>query len=158
MQRLILPAILPFMILLLACNEEVKQEKLADRDTIRKELTDQWEAFIASWEREDAGGCAAIYTENAQNIPPNADILKGRKAIEEFYEFLFSNNLRSEYAHNIESLDFFDNAVLEQGNFQVNWLANDSSETIFLARSLTHWKKTGKGWKIERIMFNQPGD
>jgi ketosteroid isomerase-like protein len=44
------------------------------------------EKFMATFSRGDAAGCAACYTEQAQILPPNSDIIMGKQAIQTFWQ------------------------------------------------------------------------
>jgi uncharacterized protein (TIGR02246 family) len=43
-------------------------------------------AWITGVAKHDAAGLAALYTENATMLPPDADILKGRPAIQKYIQ------------------------------------------------------------------------
>ena len=43
-------------------------------------------SLVAALQRGDAAGMAALYTENAQLLPPNSDIMGGRAAIQAFWQ------------------------------------------------------------------------
>jgi uncharacterized protein (TIGR02246 family) len=54
------------------------------------DLKAQVEAGNAAWvtgvNKHDAAGLAALYTENATMLPPDADILRGRPAIQKYIQ------------------------------------------------------------------------
>ena len=126
----------------------------------REELRARWDLFIDRWEAEDAAGAAAIYAPEGVNIAPTGDIARGRDAIAGFYATLFEQHARSEYTHEILSVDpIGDRDALELGEFSVDWVANDGAEWRFRARSLTHWHRNDRGeWEIARIMFQDLSD
>ena len=43
--------------------------------------------------RRDAAGCASLYTEQGAMLPPNADIARGRQAIQEVWQGIFDAGL-----------------------------------------------------------------
>ena len=146
-----------FLILLLvagtflnSCKTEVKTPK-----DPTDEINTLWTEFISHWENEDAQALSGYYTHNGRNIPPGLKTNEGRKEIEEFYQFLFSNNQSSKYFHNIISLYFTSESAVELGEFQVEWLGNDGTEWVFNGRSLTHWVKEEETWRIQTFLFNE---
>ena len=140
--------------LLLGCNVNTST---IDKDSAQQKINDQWALFVKAWESEDAEGCAQFYFKDALNIPPNAPIKNGRKAVQDFYQFLFDNNLKSDYTHTVNSVDVGGDQIIELGEFQVDWVRNDSTSWTFNARSMTHWKKDESGnWLIQKFMYNNP--
>ena len=116
----------------------------------------RWDAFIGHWENKDASACAEFYTEDANHIPPNSAINRGRDEITAFYETLFLDNANSQYTHRIDQLDVTENDAVELGNFQVAWTALDSTNWSFSARSMAHWVRQQDTWMIRTFIFNLP--
>lgn len=54
-------------------------------DEVRKVIAEGNRSFGAAAARQDYAGMAAFYTEDAKVLPPDAPIVSGRKAIEEFW-------------------------------------------------------------------------
>ena len=52
----------------------------------RKTLADVNKTFSKGFRKGDASITASVYTEDAVILPPNADRIHGRKAIEEFWK------------------------------------------------------------------------
>lgn len=128
-----------------------------DPVAVTTEIRALWDGFIQSWESNDAAGCASYYAPHGRNIPPEMDILNGREAIRDFYEFLFTMNASSTYTHTTQSLAVCGDYAIEEGAFQVIWVRHDGSTWTYNARALTHWKKNIDGvWEIETLMFNTP--
>jgi ketosteroid isomerase-like protein len=55
-------------------------------DAVRQAVDDGNRKFGAAAARKDYAGMAALYTDNAKVLPPDAPIVTGRKAIEEFWQ------------------------------------------------------------------------
>jgi uncharacterized protein (TIGR02246 family) len=122
-----------------------------------QDIRAQWDRFVLHWENEAADSLAAFYTEDGINVPPELAPNQGREEIQAFYDFLFNNNLSSEYEHRIESLAATGNQAVEYGTFTVDWVRNDSTTWTFQGRSLTHWTRTVDGdWQIAAFLFNTP--
>ena len=49
---------------------------------IRATIAAANDTFMAAFKRGDAAGLAALYTEDGQVLPPNADFVTGKPAIE----------------------------------------------------------------------------
>ena len=56
-----------------------------DADTVRRSVDEGNRKYGAAAARKDYAAMAALYTENAKVLPPDAPIVTGKKAIEEFW-------------------------------------------------------------------------
>lgn len=141
----------------LSCTQQVEYNPEEHQEKSRKEIRATWDQFAETWEAKDARKLMTYYTVDGINIPPSSDIKMGRASIKEFYETLFSQNLKADYRHTIDQIQIFGEHAVEQGHFSVDWMRNDSTSWVFDARSLTHWVKSEDGdWKIQEFMFNRP--
>ena len=86
-------SLLIILLITSACTFERTEQKVDIKNEIRK----QWDVFDSHWEQEDTDQLLMIYAEESINIPPDSEPVKGRQAIGEFYDMLFSNNASSEY-------------------------------------------------------------
>lgn len=142
---------LVFLIFLIQACEEQKTEPVNPES----ELTELWSNFTEHWNNMNSNGLIDIFAENAKNIPPEFEVKTGKTEIKEFYDFLFDNHISSNYKHNIEEVTFTENTAVEYGNFEVNWLRNDSVAWVYKARSVVNWEKSNDDkWKIKSFIFN----
>src|SRR6266851_6946756 len=59
--------------------------RVMDTDAVRHSVDEGNRKFGAAAARKDYAGIAALYTANAKVLPPDAPIVTGKKAIEEFW-------------------------------------------------------------------------
>ena len=112
-----------------------------------QEVADSW---VVHFSAHDAAGVAALYTTDAQLLPPDMEVVSGRAAIREFvartnppdaptFEFATIETLTfGDYAHRQGSYTIKgpDGAVLERGKF------------------VELWKKVDGRWLIHRDMWS----
>lgn len=133
------------------CENDMNSPK--DYDGVQE----SWNLFIENWNQLNAEGCMAIYFDDAVLIPPQLLELKGKPAIKEFYESLFSMNQKAEYNHTTESINFSKEQAVEVGNFSVKWITSEGDSSTYHARTMVHWQKDQLGdWKIKTLLFNNP--
>lgn len=126
------------------------------QESKQQSIKASWDQFIDHWHKQDAEGCASFYAEDGVNIPPGFPINAGRKEIAQFYKFLFDQNQRSYYQHQIEAIEDFGDQLVERGSFTVEWVKKDGADWKFEARSLTHWIRSDDGkWQIQTFIFNE---
>jgi uncharacterized protein (TIGR02246 family) len=105
--------------------------------------------FMKLVAEKNAAGLAALYTEDAQVLPPNSPPVEGRAAIEQFFAPMFQAIAKVQLdtveveghgttAHEIEALTFYDatGAKIDEG------------------KAIVIWKKVGEEWKLHRDMFS----
>ena len=134
-----LAAMLTIALLLGACARSQAPEPFP------QEVVDEW---IRRYTAHDAAGVAALYTEDAQLLPPDHEIVSGRAAIQEFVARTNPpDGPRLEFA-TIEALVFGDYAH-RQGSFRVK---GPDGATAGTGKNMELWKKVGGQWKIHRDM------
>lgn len=100
--------------------------------------------------KRDAAGIAALYTANAQVNPPNAPIVKGTRAIQEYWQASFSPDPVT-VAVNSTEVESCGDMAWEVGNYAVT--AADG-KTLDKGKYVTVWKHEGGKWKLHRDIFN----
>lgn len=108
------------------------------------------DAWVERFAAHDAAGVAALYTEEAQLLPPDMEIVSGRAAIQEFaaknnppdgpaFEFAtIETRVFGEYAH-------------RQGSFRVK---GPDGATLRSGKFIELWKKVDGRWLIHRDIWN----
>lgn len=112
---------------------------------------DAVDAWTQRFTAHDAAGTAALYTEDAQLLPPDMEVVSGRAAIQ---EFVAKNNPSGgpafEFA-TIETLVFGDYAH-RQGSYTIK---GPDGATLESGKFIELWKKAGGKWLIHREIWNR---
>ena len=69
---------------------------------VRVTVRQAQDAWNAAFNRGDAAGIAALYTQNATVLPPTHSVIKGTAAIRDFWHGLITAGFKE---HGIELLD-----------------------------------------------------
>lgn len=105
----------------------------------------------------DANGIAALYTEDAIEMPPNQPMLKGRTAIQQYYVKLFSDGTKmtSFTLDHIETQSSADNGwdvgtyrQTMQGEAAATAPTSDTGKYVVLL------KRVGGSWKVAYAIYN----
>ncbi|HEY7056156.1 MAG TPA: SgcJ/EcaC family oxidoreductase [Vicinamibacterales bacterium] len=114
------------------------------------------DAYVKATTSGDAKAVAALYTEDAVEMPPNLPMVKGRAAIQQYYEKVFSTGFKPA-TFNLKHLDThatgdagFDVGTYEQTMAQPS-AGSPSTETGKYAVIL---KRTAAGWKVAYAIYN----
>ena len=62
---------------------------------LRSEIESQLKGFLSALNSGDVAGVAAYYTEGARFLPPNAETMTGREAIQAAWQFNMDNGVKS---------------------------------------------------------------
>jgi len=116
-------------------------------DPFPQDVADTW---VERYAANDAAGVAALYTEDAQLLPPDNEIVNGRAAIQ---EFIAKTNPPGGPAFEIATVEtlVFGAYAHRQGSFTVKGPGSASLET---GKFLELWKKVDGKWLIHRDMWS----
>lgn len=117
---------------------------------MRKILEDFDEAYNEAFNRGDAAGCAAFFTEDVMLLPPDQPMIRGRKAFEETYQSRIEDN--SGGTHTNELVDFGVNGDLA---YQIGTYAIADSDPPEKGKFVNILKRQSDGsWKVSVSIFN----
>jgi uncharacterized protein (TIGR02246 family) len=116
------------------------------RDAIAAEV----ENFMATFNRGDAAGLAALYTENGQILPPNSDFVTGRQAIQAFWQGAMDMGIKSVKLETVEVEGYGDTAI-EVGKYT---LSGEAGQVLDTGKYIVIFKQVDGQWKLHRDIFN----
>jgi ketosteroid isomerase-like protein len=93
---------------------------------------------------------AALYTEEGQLLPPNADFMIGREAIQAFWQGVMDAGIASIKIELLEVDDHGDTAI-EVSKYALH--AQDGTE-LDAGKFIVIWKRVEGEWKLHRDIFN----
>ena len=98
---------------------------------LKRSINSAINTFKISFARSDAAALAAIYTNNAQLLPPNSAIIFGSNNIQHFWQ-------QGEYATEI-------------GSYHIQ---GEAGKTLDKGKYMILWKKENGQWKYHRDILN----
>lgn len=108
------------------------------------------DAWVERYAAHDAAGIAALYTEDAQLLPPGAEVISGRAAIQEYIAKTNPPGSPTLEFATIETL-VFGGYAHRQGSFRVKGPDSAAPET---GKYVELWKKVDGKWLIHRDMWS----
>ena len=118
-----------------------------DKATIVK-LNDAW---AAAFNRGDAAAVAAMYTEDAFVLPPGAEMVKGRAAIEAFWRQA-AQQMGDAKLTTVDVLPLGPRAAREIGTVSLKSKSQPPQEIT--AKYAVVWRKVGGTWKLATDIWN----
>ena len=117
---------------------------------VREAIAAADEQFMAVFNSGDAAGVAALYTEQGQLLPPNADIMVGREAIQSFWQGAMDMGIASARIEILEVEGHGDTAI-EVSKYTLH---AQGGEELDAGKFIVIWKREGGAWKLHRDIFN----
>jgi uncharacterized protein (TIGR02246 family) len=118
-----------------------------DKATIVK-LNDAW---AAAFNKGDASAVAAMYTEDAFVLPPGAEMVKGRAAIEAFWRQA-AQQMGDAKLTTVDVLPLGPRAAREIGTVSLKSKSQPPQEIT--AKYAVVWRKVGGRWKLATDIWN----
>jgi uncharacterized protein (TIGR02246 family) len=108
------------------------------------------DAFVAAFARSDAAGMAAVYTDDAEVLPPNSNLVSGRPAIQAFWQGVLNLGLKAAELKTVE-VGGGDDLAYEVGTYR---LMAEGNQVADHGKYVVVWKRKSGIWKIHRDIWN----
>ena len=106
--------------------------------------------FVAAFNGGNAAGVAALYTEDGQLLPPNADVMAGKEAIQAFWQGAMEMGIASAQLEIVQVEDLGD-TVTEVSRYT---LCGADGQVLDQGKYIVIWKREKGQWKLHRDIFN----
>lgn len=117
---------------------------------IHKAIAAANDTFMAVFRAGDAAGVAALYTEDAQLLPPNADVMAGKEAIQAFWQGAMDMGIGSAQLEIVE-VDGHGDTAIEVSRYT---LSSAGGQLLDQGKYIVIWKREKGDWKLHRDIFN----
>jgi uncharacterized protein (TIGR02246 family) len=117
---------------------------------IRDAIAAAVEKFMAAFSRGDAAGCAALYTEQGQLLPPNSDVITGKQAIQTFWQNAMHMGITAAKLETAE-VEGHGNTTNEVGTYI---LQGAGGQVLDMGKYVVIWKQEAGQWKLHRDIWN----
>jgi uncharacterized protein (TIGR02246 family) len=109
------------------------------------------DAWAAAFNKGDASAVAAMYTEDAFVLPPGAEMVKGRAAIEAFWRQA-AQQMGDAKLTTVDVLPLGPRAAREIGTVSLKSKSQPPQEIT--AKYAVVWRKVGGKWKLATDIWN----
>jgi len=102
----------------------------------------------------DAEMVARMYTERAVVLPPNADMIEGREAIQNYWRSVIRAGLRNLSARSVRIDEYGGEAAREIGRFTVDAPGPRDRTGPVEGKYVIVWRKSGDEWRHDSDIWN----
>jgi uncharacterized protein (TIGR02246 family) len=118
-----------------------------DKATIQKLI----DAFAEAFNRGDTASMATMYTEDAYLLPPQTDIMRGRAAIQQFWQAA-SEQIGDMKLTIVDVEPLGSDAAREIGTVTAKTKGQPQQEVV--GKYVVVWRKVGNDWKLATDIWN----
>lgn len=109
--------------------------------------------FMEAFQRGDAAGIAALYTDEAKLLPPGNQMTSGRKAIESFWQGAMNMGIKEAKLETV-GIEAASDLAYEVGRFALTVQPERGERTTLTGKYVVVWKKQGGTWKLHADIWN----
>jgi len=122
-------------------------------EDVRKAVDKVLIRWVEGLRQGDVAAVNALYTEDAIQLPPNKEIIRGREKIKEFH----SEGIQMGFEDAVltgRELSVNGDIAYEIGNYTEKFHPKGKEFIEVKGKYLVIYKKTADGWKIHREIWN----
>jgi uncharacterized protein (TIGR02246 family) len=122
-------------------------------EELRKIVEKAWLDYAHGVHKGDALAMASLFTEDAIMLPPNSEMIRGRKAIQKYTEFQVKVGLKDANFTTVEASRSGD-TIYEMGNLNAKVSPKGKKSFEEKLQYVCIWKHTASGWKAHWTIWN----
>jgi uncharacterized protein (TIGR02246 family) len=127
------------------------------QDAVRVAIEKRAAEFSAAFNRGDVKAVAAMYTEDAIALPPDADIVRGRTAIEKLWTDAMASGMKS-ITFTVLDVQSSGDLAVETGRAAIGLQPAGKPVTTQTGKYVVVWQRGADGqWRLLRDIWNGGG-
>lgn len=122
-------------------------------EDIHSSITAANQQFMDAFRRLDAAGIAALYTEDAKILPPGAEMMTGKEAIQSFWQGVMDMGIKEAKLEIVEVQSEGDLAY-EVSRFTLTGQQVGGENIQLTGKYVVVWKNREGSWKLHADIWN----
>ena len=115
------------------------------------EIESAKQQYLQALNEGDASMLARMSTERAILLPPNAEMIEGREAIEKYWQSVFAAGLKDVSARTVRIDEYGGDAAREIGRIRVT---GSAGREVLEGKYVMVWRKRDKNWLLDSVIWN----
>ena len=111
-------------------------------------------AFMEAFKSGDAAGVAGAYTEGGRLLPPNAEMLAGKAAIQAVWQGAMDMGAKEAKLETVEVKPMGEGAAYEIGAYTLRLEPEGAEAMTDTGKYVVLWKREGDRWKLDVDIWN----
>jgi len=121
---------------------------------VHSEIEPLLQGFMDAFNRGDAAGVAAYYTEGARFLPSNVETITGRQGIQDAWQHMMDIGVKEAHLEIVELEPMGEKAAYEIGKYILKIEPEPGVTVTDKGKYVVLWKHDGESWKIDVDIFN----
>jgi len=117
--------------------------------TIQEAISIANQNFMTTFGKGDAAGMGNLYTQKGQLLPAGTDFVKGKKAIQEFWQGAMNMGIKQVKLETVE-LEGHGDTAIEVGQYV---LSGEKGQVMDKGKYIVIWKQEQGEWKLHRDIW-----
>lgn len=122
-------------------------------NNIRDAIASAVQTFTDAFKRGDAAAVAAWYTTDATLLPPDSQMMKGRDAIQTFWQGAMNMGVNEASLDTLE-VEVRNDLAYEVGRFQMTVQPQGGEAAKLAGKYVVVWKDEGGSWRMHVDIWN----
>jgi uncharacterized protein (TIGR02246 family) len=110
--------------------------------------------FEQAFNKGEAASVAQLYTERATVLPPEANMVEGREAIQRFWQGAIDAGLKNLSLKSVRVDEYGGDAAREIGRFSVDAPRTKGGASQVDGKYVVVWRKSGGEWQLDSDIWN----
>jgi len=110
--------------------------------------------FMDAFNSGDAATVGRLYTEQAVALPPEAEMIEGREAIQKFWQDAIDHGIRNLSLRSVRVDEYGGDTAREIGRFSLDAPASQDRTSKVDGKYVVVWRKSGGDWQLDSDIWN----
>lgn len=121
---------------------------------IRKKIDAVNKGFVEAFNRGDLAAAMRVYTEDATILPPNTEMIKGKKAITAYWQGALNMGVKEAHLETLEVTPMGEEAACEIGKYVLKIHPEGGQAFTDRGKYMMIWKLVDGSWKWDSDAWN----
>jgi ketosteroid isomerase-like protein len=110
--------------------------------------------FAEAFNKGDAATVGRMYTERAVVLPPEAEMIEGREAIQKYWQSAIDHGIKNLSLKSLRVDEYGGDAAREIGRFSLEAPAPQGRTSKVDGKYVVVWRKSGDDWQLDSDIWN----
>ena len=132
----------------------IKKGEVRKIGDLSAEIASANKAVMEAVNRGDAAGVAALYTEEGRALPPNAETVVGRQAIQAMWQGAMDMGFKEIKLETVDLMSMGEKTACDIGKYTLKIQPEEGVTVTDTGKYVVIWKHDDESWKLDIDIWN----